>query len=291
MKKQLVAGAAALALAVGGGVATATVPGLIDSAAAKNYSRSAYGSNPHAGKNPNAQNGWGPAAWPNCPSASQMATAQSKSGDKAVVRRELAPLVSELMTRTEAMGYNIRMSGGFNCRPIRGSKTIPSNHSKGKAVDINWDKNPMGSKFVSDIPPAVVKMWEEAGFYWGGRYSGRPDAMHFEYVLPPSAVQGKLNALRGKNGPKPTTKPTSKPTTPASCDFAKTDQKVWQKNSRNDAASVKEVQCRLNARGHKLVVDGKFGPKTDAAVRSFQRSHGLAADGIVGPKTWAKLNG
>jgi peptidoglycan hydrolase-like protein with peptidoglycan-binding domain len=38
-----------------------------------------------------------------------------------------------------------------------------------------------------------------------------------------------------------------------------------------------------------LVVDGIFGPKTEAAVKSFQRGNGLAVDGIVGPHTWAAL--
>ena len=38
-----------------------------------------------------------------------------------------------------------------------------------------------------------------------------------------------------------------------------------------------------------LVVDGIFGPKTEAAVKSFQRGNSLAVDGIVGPRTWAAL--
>ena len=36
--------------------------------------------------------------------------------------------------------------------------------------------------------------------------------------------------------------------------------------------------------------DGKFGAKTEAAVKSFQKSVGLPADGIVGPKTWDALD-
>jgi muramidase (phage lysozyme) len=36
-------------------------------------------------------------------------------------------------------------------------------------------------------------------------------------------------------------------------------------------------------------VDGKFGFKTEAAVKLFQSKWGLEVDGIVGPKTWAEL--
>ena len=34
---------------------------------------------------------------------------------------------------------------------------------------------------------------------------------------------------------------------------------------------VKTLQYLLRARGHTVTVDGIFGPRTDAAVRSFQR--------------------
>jgi peptidoglycan hydrolase-like protein with peptidoglycan-binding domain len=36
-------------------------------------------------------------------------------------------------------------------------------------------------------------------------------------------------------------------------------------------------------------IDGVFGPKTEAAVKSFQQGEGLAVDGIVGPQTWGAL--
>ena len=53
--------------------------------------------------------------------------------------------------------------------------------------------------------------------------------------------------------------------------------------------NVRTVQYLLDAPGTSVAVDGIFGPKTTAAVKSFQKAHGLTADGIVGNQTWPKL--
>jgi Putative peptidoglycan-binding domain-containing protein len=60
-------------------------------------------------------------------------------------------------------------------------------------------------------------------------------------------------------------------------------------NSDWPRSTVRSLQYLLNARGAHLVVDGFFGPRTDAAVRSYQRTHGLVVDGIVGARTWSAL--
>lgn len=56
--------------------------------------------------------------------------------------------------------------------------------------------------------------------------------------------------------------------------------------------SVRSLQSALNDKlGLELGTDGKFGPKTKAAVKEFQKQNGLTPDGIVGPKTREKLVG
>jgi peptidoglycan hydrolase-like protein with peptidoglycan-binding domain len=53
---------------------------------------------------------------------------------------------------------------------------------------------------------------------------------------------------------------------------------------------VRSLQYLLRQHGHaEVVVDGVFGPVTDAAVRAFQRSRNLLVDGIVGNHTWAAI--
>jgi hypothetical protein len=57
-----------------------------------------------------------------------------------------------------------------------------------------------------------------------------------------------------------------------------------------EGADVGQVQRWLSMRGaDHLLIDGKYGPQTEAAVRTYQAKHGLAVDGIVGRLTWESL--
>ncbi|MFF7972490.1 peptidoglycan-binding protein [Streptomyces sp. NPDC007905] len=55
--------------------------------------------------------------------------------------------------------------------------------------------------------------------------------------------------------------------------------------------AVRKLQRLLNDHfpDLQLVVDGRFGPVTDARVREFQQRVAIAVDGIVGPQTWGHL--
>jgi peptidoglycan hydrolase-like protein with peptidoglycan-binding domain len=53
--------------------------------------------------------------------------------------------------------------------------------------------------------------------------------------------------------------------------------------------SVSAAQDALNKEGANLTVDGKYGPKTRAAVKSYQQAHGLKATGHLDKTTRAAL--
>jgi putative chitinase len=59
----------------------------------------------------------------------------------------------------------------------------------------------------------------------------------------------------------------------------------------NSGAAVAQLQQRLKDLGFDIgVIDGVFGPGTEAAVIAFQKSQQLGADGVAGPQTLAALD-
>lgn len=283
------------------------------------YSYAQYGGNPNAGRNANAENGWGPYKWPNGVPANLLGVARY-GNVSLTVRNELVPLVTLLLEASETKhGYNCYgpaekpPSGwcwGYSNRAISGTSTA-SNHSKGRAVDINAPANPYTSPLVCDMPPNMVNMWEKAGFYWGGRYSGSKDAMHFEYCWTPNDVSRHTAYVRGIVGggggstpPPVTTPPPSSEAFPLPSGYyygPKSGPNNCISGMANEPASwiegLKKGQRRLMVKMPgslpRYGADGKYGAtyagETYEGVKSFQRANGLTVDGLLGPNTWRRL--
>jgi cell wall-associated NlpC family hydrolase len=59
----------------------------------------------------------------------------------------------------------------------------------------------------------------------------------------------------------------------------------------SSGTQVAKLQNELKAAGFNPgPIDGEFGPRTAAAVKSYQRRNQLDVDGIVGPRTWKALS-
>lgn len=175
-----------------------------------NYPYSAYGPNPWAGRNVNADNGWGPWKWPGGVPSTMLSSFSVPAGggvSHLTFRSELETLVRLSFQIAEKHGYTIwAVKNGviygpwsYENRAISGTSSA-SNHSRGRAWDVNAPENPYTSPLVCDMPPAMVNDFEAVGWAWGGRYSGRKDAMHYEAVITPSEVPlyvAKARAILG----------------------------------------------------------------------------------------------
>lgn len=69
---------------------------------------------------------------------------------------------------------------------------------------------------------------------------------------------------------------------------------AWRRTIRNGCSGedVTYAQEKLQKLGYDIGstgADGKFGKKTEAAVKAFQKDNGLTADGVIGPMTWEAL--
>lgn len=67
--------------------------------------------------------------------------------------------------------------GCFNIRKKRGLSSM-SLHSWGIAIDVNAAWNQLN--MTPTLSPAFVKCFTDAGFEWGGNWTGRTDPMHFQ---------------------------------------------------------------------------------------------------------------
>jgi hypothetical protein len=133
------------------------------------------------------------------PGDKDLVTIQTPDGAKFQVARKVAPQFNAFLTDLHGTGYklNPKVSGGYNYRTIAGTPKL-SQHAYGNAIDLNWDKNPYGSK-RSDLPANIGEIAAKHGIAWGGTWKN-PDPMHFEVSsLTPGAPAANYVAANAAN--------------------------------------------------------------------------------------------
>lgn len=114
----------------------------------------------------------------------------------------------------------------------------------------------------------------------GGNHGDCGEGYPFKYVMD---LAKKIRDGKVKPTPAPTKKPPKKkPAKKPSAAAPRFPGRPLKNGSKGK--SVEAIQKKL-----KVAVDGKFGDKTEAAVKKFQKSKKITVDGIVGKETWNKL--
>lgn len=96
---------------------------------------------------------------------------------------------------------------GWFDKKIEGSTTI-SNHASATAWDINAEQHPMGAATARTMDAEEIAacrriVTDSKGVLrWGGDYTGRPDAMHWEIVGTPAQAHAFANQIRAAARPK-----------------------------------------------------------------------------------------
>lgn len=110
---------------------------------------------------------------------------------KIYINRDIASILEVTLNRVIEVGVYKEIKtfdGCFNMRMVRGSKTRPSIHSWGLAIDLNAGHNPLGlnrlqcrERGLTPFTELFIEVWRDAGWTCGADFK-RPDLMHFEYT-------------------------------------------------------------------------------------------------------------
>ncbi len=177
-------------------------------------------------------------------------------------------------------------TGAYNCRVITGGSNY-SLHAYGIAADLNWSKNPYSKTLRTDMPGAMVAeikairtMNGKRVFRWGGDYRGNKDAMHYEIICTPRDL---ASGIHQQNAIPP-------------ADLGQV-LRTLQESSRgtplkrgDNGPRVGQLQWVLNQKaGQGLIVDGDFGPATEASVNNALRMMGRPENGVADSEVWQFL--
>jgi peptidoglycan hydrolase-like protein with peptidoglycan-binding domain len=146
-----------------------------------------------------------------------------------------------------------------------------------------WEPDePVGAGVASRAAALLPQLWAHGE---GTRKTEQTAGRWVTYVAKAMGAKRGVVAFRPRPG---ATAPSSSSSSTSAYMPASTTPGVMpgQRTLRrgDQGADVYYLQGRLG-----VAIDGKFGPGTESAVRTYQGTHGLSPDGVVGPNTWRSL--
>lgn len=251
--------------------------------------RALVGAVPRAASGPSSR-GWG------TPSASYGQTNIVKVSGRGItihMHREVAfifaCLLADLDTHLKRKGKSLAAEAddwGYAHRKIRGRNEW-SNHAWGLAADFNAIRNPMTDRLVTEFTPSWVRNLLKGKYRnlirWGGDYSSRKDAMHFEWMGTVQQARNLSAALKKKPAPSPTPVKGHNHEMP-----------TLRRGAQGDA--VRDLQGHLNyafrayADIAPLPIDGDYGSRTEIRLREWCKRTGIRVSSTVDATAWNRLH-
>lgn len=112
----------------------------------------------------------------------------NQAAGASVALEKVASQAAELVERNPlAASFLYPSSGTFNYRVVAGTSLL-SFHAYGIAIDLKsnendywrWASQPAGESRIREYPKELVKVFENNGFIWGGKWQ-HFDLLHYEY--------------------------------------------------------------------------------------------------------------
>jgi peptidoglycan hydrolase-like protein with peptidoglycan-binding domain len=147
----------------------------------------------------------------------------------------------------------------------------------GKPTDLPWPAVQLDA-YHRGVAAILKRLGKNETFCCGHKEYALPSGRKNDPSINMESFRTSVAAILNGTAPPPPLIPVVEPPAPGG--------QARPTIRRGDSgARVKEVQAKIG-----VPADGKFGPRTEAALRVFQRAHGLVPDGIVGPRTWRALD-
>ena len=149
-----------------------------------------------------SQNGWPASSNPTSVGIKTFSFDLRGKERKITVAEAIASQFIEIIRWWDANIEPVTQIGSWNYREIRGKEGTGSlsNHASGTAVDINWDKHPLGAS--GTIPEAKANALRakvsSLGLRWGGDYRKRKDEHHVEVAYAPLQHTAVVQARRAQ---------------------------------------------------------------------------------------------